>query len=155
MTMTYITRRATFSASHRLHVASLSDEDNRRIFRKCNSPNGHGHNYVLEVTVKGNIDPVTGLVMDFTDLKAAIKDTILDQVDHKYLNLDVPIFKDLNPTAENMAVVFWNWLDHVLPAGMLHEIKLWETENCWAVYRGPESIAPGSIDFDSDRASVP
>ncbi len=136
MSVVYISRRATFSASHRLHSAALSAEENRQIFGKCNNPNGHGHNYVLEVTVKGEIDRRTGMVINLVDLKRAIEEAILNEVDHKHLNLDTTIFQEIVPTAENMVVVFWKLLERKLPPGLLYEIKLHETENNVAIYRG-------------------
>jgi 6-pyruvoyltetrahydropterin/6-carboxytetrahydropterin synthase len=136
MALVYLTRRTTFSSSHRLHTPALSDEENRRIFGKCNNPNGHGHNYVLEVTVRGEPDRHTGMVMNLVDLKKVMEEEVIDRVDHKHLNLDVPVFKDLVPTAEVMAVVFWKLLEQKLPGGLLYEIKLWETENNVAIYRG-------------------
>lgn len=129
-----LTRRETFSASHRLYSAAMSDEQNRALFGKCAHVNGHGHNYVVEVSVKGAIDK-NGLVMNLTDLKQAIHDHVLSKVDHKHLNLDVPEFKTLNPTAENIAYVIWGWLKPSL-GSLLHEVKLHETENNVAVYRG-------------------
>lgn len=132
----YLTRRATFSASHRLHSHKLSDEENRRLFGKCNHIHGHGHNYVLEVTVKGAIDPLTGIVINLVELKDIIEEAIIRHVDHLHLNMDVPEFSYLNPTAENMAVVFWRWLEKALPSGLLYEVKLHETENNVAIYRG-------------------
>lgn len=131
----YLTRRASFSAAHRLHSADLSEAENNAIFGKCNNPHGHGHNYVLEVTVRGKVDPQTGMVMNLTDLKAAIEETIIQPMDHKHLNYDVPIFRELNPTAENMVVVFWKLLEEKLP-GLLYELKLHETDNNMVIYRG-------------------
>lgn len=131
----YLTRRASFSAAHRLHSADLSEAENNAIFGKCNNPHGHGHNYVLEVTVRGKVDPQTGMVMNLTDLKAAIEETIIQPMDHKHLNYDVAIFRDLNPTAENMVVVFWKLLEEKLP-GLLYELKLHETDNNMVSYRG-------------------
>lgn len=137
MPVLYLTRRATFSASHRLHSPELSEEENRRIFGRCNHPNGHGHNYVLEVTVRGEIDPCTGMVMNLSDLKRIIQERILDVVDHKHLNLDLPVFQKLVPTTENLAVVCWHLLEPALPRqNLLYEIKLHETENNVAIYRG-------------------
>ncbi len=137
MPVLYLTRRATFSASHRLHSPELSEEENRRIFGRCNHPNGHGHNYVLEVTVRGEIDPRTGMVMNLADLKLIIQERSLDVVDHKHLNLDLPVFQKLVPTTENLAVVFWRLLEPALPRqNLLYEIKLHETENNVAIYRG-------------------
>ncbi|HEX2912861.1 MAG TPA: 6-pyruvoyl tetrahydrobiopterin synthase family protein [Chloroflexia bacterium] len=136
MAVVYLTRRATFSAAHRLHSLELSDEENRQVFGKCNNPHGHGHNYMLEVTVKGEIDPRTGMVMNLTDLKQAIEEAIIKPMDHRHLNFDVPLFSKVNPTAENMAVIFWQLLQAQLPPGMLVEVKLHETENNVATYRG-------------------
>lgn len=139
MPTVYLTRRSVFSASHRLHSEQLSAEENRELFGKCNSPNGHGHNYVLEVTVRGEPDPKTGIVINLVDLKHAIEDAVLEKVDHKHLNLDVQEFRNINPTAENMAVVFWKMLEPRLPKGLLYEIKLHETENNVAIYKGERS----------------
>jgi 6-pyruvoyltetrahydropterin/6-carboxytetrahydropterin synthase len=136
MPIVYLTRRSTFSASHRLHSPRLSDDENRDFFGKCNRDHGHGHNYVLEVTLRGEIDPRTDCVMNLTDLKSIIEETVLDRVDHRHLNLDVTEFSRVNPTAENMAVVFWGWLSERLPKGLLYEVKLHETENNVAIYRG-------------------
>lgn len=136
MPVVYLTRRATFSAAHRLHSPELSEEENREIFDKCNNPHGHGHNYVLEVTIRGEIEPRTGMVINLTDLKRAMEEAIIKPIDHKHLNYDVPIFREINPTAENMAVIFWKLLEQKLPKGLLYEVKLHETENNIAVYRG-------------------
>lgn len=131
-----ITRRATFSAAHRLHSAALSVEENRRVFGKCNHDNGHGHNYSVEVTVAGPIDPTTGMVYSLTDLKRVMSEVIDAGFDHKNLNLDVEEFRTLNPTAENIAVVLWDRLAKKLPRGLLREVRLVETENNSVVYRG-------------------
>lgn len=136
MATTYLTRRATFYASHRLHSPSLNLEENVRIFGKCNNPNGHGHNYVLEVTVCGEVNPKTGMVFSLSDLKKIIDEAVVQKVDHKNLNLDVPEFVNKNPTAEVMVVEFWNLLQKQLPTGLLFEVKLYETENNTATYRG-------------------
>lgn len=135
----YLTRRATFSASHRLHNTQLSHEENQAIFGKCNNANGHGHNYILEVTLRGPINPKTGFVMNLRELEAIIDEAVIQRVDHRHLNLDVPAFADLTPTSENIAVVFWNWLAQHLPCGLLYELKLHETENNVVVYRGNTS----------------
>jgi 6-pyruvoyltetrahydropterin/6-carboxytetrahydropterin synthase len=131
-----ITRRLTFSAAHRLNSDKLTPEENRRVFGKCNHANGHGHNYTLEVTVSGPIDPTTGMVFNLTELKSVMTEVIERDIDHKNLNLDVPAFKDLNPTAENIAAVLWDMLASRLPPGLLHEVKLIETENNFVSYRG-------------------
>lgn len=132
----YLTRRATFSAAHRLHEPSLSETENRILFGKCNNPNGHGHNYTIEVTVKKEVNPQTGMVMNLVDLKNKIEEEICDKIDHKHLNQDVPEFLNLNPTAENMVVVFWNLLKNRFESGVLYEVKLHETENNVVFYRG-------------------
>eukprot|EP00741_Cyanophora_paradoxa_P001246 tig00000473_g1203.t1 len=133
-----IVRREQFSACHRLHNPKLSDEENREIYGKCNNPNGHGHNYVMEVTLRGPVDPVTGMVMNLVDVKRAIHKAVFEQMDHKNLDKDVPAFRDtgLVSTTENLAVVVFNQLRDLLPAGILHQVKIWETENNIAIYRG-------------------
>lgn len=136
MPIVHLIRRTQFSASHRLHSDDLSPEENLRIFGKCNNVHGHGHNYILEVTVRGKIVPETGMVMNLTDLKNAIDETVMQSLDHRHLNLDVLEFRDLNPTAENIAVVIWKKLEKKIPSGFLYEIKLYETENNQVIYRG-------------------
>jgi 6-pyruvoyltetrahydropterin/6-carboxytetrahydropterin synthase len=130
-----LTRRETFSASHRLLAHGLSDEENRALFGKCYHVNGHGHNYVLEVSVRGPVDAKTGIVMNLVELKQLIHEHVLSKVDHRHLNLDVEEFRALNPSAENIAYVVWQWLKPSLGA-LLHEVRLHETENNIAVYRG-------------------
>ncbi len=132
----YVTRRMTFSAGHRLHNDALSAEENRAIYGKCNNPNGHGHNFVVEVTVAGEIDPRTGMVFNLRDLKAVMAEVIEQGLDHKNLNLDVPAFKGVIPTAENIAAVLWASLSERLPKDALHEVRLIETENNFVSYRG-------------------
>lgn len=127
-------RRETFSASHRLHDAKLSDAENQALFGKCNHIHGHGHNYVVEVSVSGPIN-ASGLVMNLTTLKETIHQHVLSKVDHKHLNLDIAEFKTLNPTVENIAYVIWQWLRPAL-GELLLEVKLHETENNVAIYQG-------------------
>jgi 6-pyruvoyltetrahydropterin/6-carboxytetrahydropterin synthase len=136
MAIVYLSRRATFSAAHRLHSDRLDDEENRKVFGKCNNPRGHGHNYELDVVIRARVDAVTGMAMNLVDLKKVIEENVVAVVDHKHLNDDVPAFASLNPTAENMAVVFWKWLEPKLPRGALYEVRLRETENNVAIYRG-------------------
>ncbi len=135
MPIATLSRRETFSASHRLWSKGLSDADNRALFGKCANDNGHGHNYTLEVLVRGPIEPATGLVMDLSELKIIIDKNVIDKVDHRHLNLDVPEFRDLNPTTENLAYVVWQWLSPAL-GKMLYEVRVQETENNFAIYRG-------------------
>ncbi len=134
--MIYVTRREVFSASHRLHNENWTDEKNKEIFGKCNNLYGHGHNYVLEVTVAGNIDPETGYVIDTKLLKWIIRKYIIEKVDHKHLNLDVDFFKGIIPTAENIAVAFWEQIFDKIPNGKLFSIKIYETENNYFEYKG-------------------
>jgi 6-pyruvoyltetrahydropterin/6-carboxytetrahydropterin synthase len=132
---TLVTVRTHFSAAHRLYRSDWSDEKNAEVFGACANPNGHGHNYDLEVTVEGPVDPETGMITDMKALKSLIAGEILRQVDHKHLNLDVPFLTQTIPTAENLAVAFWNLLEPKIPSGRLHEIRLQETERNVAVVR--------------------
>ena len=131
-----VCRRATFNAAHRLCRKDWSDEKNSAVFGKCNNPNFHGHNYVLEVWIEGAIDTETGYVIDLKIVKDLIKNEITDRFDHKNLNLDCKEFLNLNPTAENIAVVCWNLLRTELDAKYELSIKLWETENNLVEYNG-------------------
>lgn len=137
--MIFITRKLEFCASHRLYNPKFSDEDNRAIFGLCNNPNGHGHNYVLEVTVKGELDPETGMVLDLKTLKKLIHSEIIEKVDHKNLNMDVDFLKSVIPTAENIAIKFWEKLEPKIKNGRLHEVKLYESERNYVIYRGDSS----------------
>ncbi|MGB5462804.1 MAG: 6-carboxytetrahydropterin synthase, partial [Aureibaculum sp.] len=105
-----VNRKAHFNAAHRLYRPQWSDEKNNEVFGKCNNPHFHGHNYDLIVSVTGEIDPITGFVMDMKELKDLIRIEIEDKFDHKNLNKEVDEFKDLNPTSENIVVVIWNKL---------------------------------------------
>lgn len=134
--MVYLTRRTTFSASHRLWSSHLTEEENSALYDKCANPNGHGHNYVLEVTVCGTPDPRTGMILNLTDLKQAINEHVIAWVDHKHLNYDVPWLEGSIPTTEVLVVKFWERLASALPQGLLYEVKLHETENNIASYRG-------------------
>ena len=131
-----LTRRYGFPAAHVLGHPSLSPEENERIYGSCANPNGHGHNYVLEVTVRGDVDPKTGMVLDLKALKKLISNEIIDLVDHKNLNIDVDFLKEVIPTAENIAIKFWNILEPKIEHGALHELKLYESERNYVVYRG-------------------
>jgi 6-pyruvoyltetrahydropterin/6-carboxytetrahydropterin synthase len=134
--MIYVTRREVFSASHRLFNAGLSDEQNNILFGKCNNPNGHGHNYTLEVIVAGEINPETGYLIDLKLLKEIILENVIAKVDHKNLNMDVDFLKDKIPTAENIAVGIWDQLTDKIPSGKLFAVKLYETENNYVEYKG-------------------
>lgn len=139
-----VTRRVHFSAGHRLHNPSFDDERNRVTYGLCNRPNGHGHNYDLEVTVEGEIDPATGFVMDLKQLKELLGRTVLADLDHSNLNVDVPWLDGVIPTTENLAVAIWERLDGQLGSGRLACIRLWETERNMVEYRGESE--PGGTD---------
>lgn len=137
--MIYITRREEFSASHRLHNPEMSDEENRRVYGICNNPNGHGHNYAVEVRVCGPIPPRTGMVMDLKQLKDILDREVIAKVDHKHLNFDVPFLEGVIPTAENVAVVFWNILEPALRkevGAKLDRIRLYESRSNYIDYYG-------------------
>lgn len=134
--MIYLTRRASFSASHRLWSKQLTEAENYAIYEKCANPNGHGHNYVLEVTVRGTPNAQTGMVLNLTELKDAMNEQVVKWVDHKHLNYDVPWLEGSIPTTEVLVVKFWERLVSAFPKGMLYEVKLYETENNVASYRG-------------------
>ena len=136
MALVYLTRRMHFSASHRLHSDLLSEQENQNIYGLCNNPLGHGHNYELDVTIKGEPDPVTGMVIDLKDLKSIVQVEIIDKVDHKHLNFDVDFMSGIVPTAENIVIAFWKQLDGQLPNGELHELVLYETQRNSASYKG-------------------
>lgn len=137
MSMVYLTRRERFNAAHKLWVESWDDEKNLAMFGKCANRNWHGHNYDLFVTVKGDPDPLTGFVMDVKLLSRLIKEFIVDKVDHSNLNLDVDFIpKGLQPTTENLAILFWQQLAPHIDGCQLHCIKLYETENIFVEYYG-------------------
>ena len=131
-----ISRRAHFNAAHRLYRKDWSDEKNNLIFGKCNNPNFHGHNYELIVSVTGAIDPETGYVLDVKVLTDLIKEEVENPFDHKNLNLDVPEFKDLIPTAENIVVVIWNKLRNRLDLKFDLNVVLYETPRNFVTYNG-------------------
>ncbi len=136
--MIYITRRERFSSAHRLWNDELSAEDNIEIFDKCSNYNFHGHNYVLFVTVCGEIDPRTGYVVDTKILKKIIIDEIISKVDHRNLNVDVDFLQGLNTTTENLLMAFWKKLEPRInnERVKLHKLQLWETENNMGEYFG-------------------
>lgn len=131
-----VTRRLRFNAAHRVHNPALSDEENATIFGKCNNPNWHGHNYILDVSVEGDIDERTGYVFDLAALRSLVEREVVDKVDHRNFNLDVDFMKSVIPTSENLVVGFWKLLvDRVAPA-RLSRLVLWETENNYVEYTG-------------------
>jgi 6-pyruvoyltetrahydropterin/6-carboxytetrahydropterin synthase len=134
--MVYLTRKAEFSASHLYHNPELSPEENKRIFGKCNNPHGHGHNYTLEVTVKGQVDQRSGFVVDLKELKEIMNREVIEAVDHRFLNKEVAEFKDRIPTTENLAITIWGWLKPKLSVAALHRIRVYETPDLFVDYYG-------------------
>jgi 6-pyruvoyltetrahydropterin/6-carboxytetrahydropterin synthase len=137
--MVFLTRRATFSASHYYWNDSWSAEKNQQVFGRCANRNGHGHNYTLEVTVAGNPDPVTGFVVDLKWLKDVIEQEVLAAYDHRHLNIEVPEFAAKVPTTENMAIAAWQRLEPVIDkvgGATLSRIRMYETPEIFAEYRG-------------------
>ena len=126
-----------FAAAHRLHREDWSEEQNRRVFDKCNNPHGHGHTYGLEVAVEGEIDPETGYLMDFGDLKRTVRENVIDRLDRRNLNFDVDFMAGVNPTAENIAVRIWDQLEPRIAApARLARVTLHETDKNTVVYEG-------------------
>jgi len=132
----YITRRETFAAAHRLFKPGLTDEENFKLFGKCSNPNWHGHNYTLEVVVKGIVDIGTGFVVDVQKLKAIIHEHVISKVDHKNLNIDTEFMNGIIPSSENIVIAIWNQLVDKIPNGKLHSVKLYETENNYFEFKG-------------------
>ena len=133
----YLTRKEAISSCHRLHSNDLTDEENKDTYGKCNNYWGHGHNYTVEVTVRGPVDPVTGMVMNLSDLKVYMKRVLMDQLDHKNLDKDVPYFQNVVSTTENVAVYIFDELKKLLPnPNLLYEVKIHETDRNIVIYRG-------------------
>ena len=133
-----VTAKLTFSAAHRLNNPKYDAEWNRRTYDKCDNPKGHGHNYALVVSVKGRIDPETGMVIDLKRLKDIVNERVIDRVDHRNLNTDVDFLHGIIPTAENLARAFWHQLAKAIDRGELHEIVLQETEKNSVAYHGED-----------------
>ncbi len=133
-----ISRRFDFSSSHRYYREEWSEEENERVFGLCALPNGHGHNYTLEVAVAGEPDPDTGMVINLVDLRSAV-DGVLVQFDHKHLNLDTPYFRDRMPTTENLATVLWGLIDERLDGTRLHRLRLYETDDLFVEFYGEQA----------------
>jgi 6-pyruvoyltetrahydropterin/6-carboxytetrahydropterin synthase len=130
-----ITRRERFSAGHTLYNPSFSEERNREVFGKCSNPSGHGHNYILEVSLSGDVDPETGFLFDLGELGSLVRKHILDDVDHRNLNVDVDWLRGVIPTTENLVCAFFDRLDANLPDGLLWAVRLGETDKNWAERR--------------------
>jgi 6-pyruvoyltetrahydropterin/6-carboxytetrahydropterin synthase len=130
-------RRYRFSASHRLHSSKLSEEENRRVYGKCNNPYGHGHNYVVEVSVSGTVDPATGMITNLADLDSFVERQVTEPFDHKSLNEDVPAFRENVPTTENICKEIYQRLKH-FPMAKLERVRVEETGNNTFEYAGEE-----------------
>ncbi|MEP6832670.1 MAG: 6-carboxytetrahydropterin synthase [Gemmatimonas sp.] len=131
-----VTRRIRFNAAHRVHNPEFSAEENTRLYGKCNNPFGHGHNYTLDVSVRGPIDESTGYVIDLGVLRDIVEKYVVDQTDHHHFNHDVPYMAGINPTSENIIVGMWKVLEPVVKPGKLVRLKLTETENNYVEYEG-------------------
>ena len=137
-----VTRRVHFSAAHRLYRPEWSDETNAEVFGGCANPNWHGHNYEVDVTVEGPVDVETGYVMDLKLLRDALQEFVIDDIDHRNLNLDVPWLEGINPTSENLVVAIWGRIADALPDGVrLSKVVLHETPRNSVEYSGPEGQA--------------
>lgn len=134
-----VTRRYQFAAQHRLHADGLSEEENCRVFGKCNNPNGHGHNYVLLVTVRGRPDPATGRAVDLAELDRLVRDIVVARFDHRDLNGD-PAFGSRTTTGENVVLLVWELLAARLPEGRLEKVGLIETRDNYFEYAGPAPV---------------
>ena len=136
MPIVTVTRRLRFNAAHRVHNPELSEAENVRLFGKCNNPNWHGHNYELEVSLTGPIDERTGYVLDLGALKQVVEREVIEQVDHRNMNIDVPFMHGINPTTENIVVAIWRVLEPAVAPARLGRLRLRETENNWVEYDG-------------------
>lgn len=134
--MVLLTRKAEFSSAHYYYNHAWSREENERIFGKCANRNGHGHNYTLEVTIAGEIDAVSGFVVDLKALKHVIEREVIEAYDHRHLNLEVPEFQSAVPTTENIAVAIWNRLEGKIDGARLHRVRVYEMPDLFADYMG-------------------
>ncbi|KAI8386986.1 hypothetical protein BD560DRAFT_383434 [Blakeslea trispora] len=144
----YITRSETFSAAHRLHSPKLSKEENKLVYGKCNHPHFHGHNYKVEITMQGKVDTVTGMVMNLVDLKECIQKAVMDPLDHRNLDMDVPFFKSNPSTTENLAVFIWSNFQYYYlqnekwsaSSARLYKVKVYETEKNIVEFMGEDNF---------------
>ena len=136
--MIYLTRKVEFSAAHTLYNPKLTPEENERLFGKCGNPKGHGHNYVLEVTVRGEVDEKSGFFINVDVLKEIIEREVIAHLDHRNMNLEIDDFKENVPTCENMVKWIWNRLSDRIEGGELYRVRLFETRNNYVEYFGDE-----------------
>jgi 6-pyruvoyltetrahydropterin/6-carboxytetrahydropterin synthase len=139
----YVTRQIHFNSAHRLYNPAFSRRWNQQQFGLCASPHSHGHNYVLEVTVRGRRDPDTGYVIDLGKLKAILQRAVADPCDHRHLNEDVKFLRGIIPSTENLVVAFWGEIEPLIPNGRLHCVRLYETPRNFAEYFGPDAWPAG------------
>ena len=147
--MVYLTRKCEFSASHYYHNPEFTAEENQRVFGKCANLNGHGHNYTLEVTVKGEVDPKTGFVVDLKELKEILNREVLEALDHRHLNKEVPEFFHQIPTTENLAIAIWHRLQNKLNVAKLHRVRVYELPDLLVEFYGEarKPISRGATSF--------
>ena len=131
-----VTRKLHFNAAHRVHNPEMSDAENSATFGKCNNPNWHGHNYVLEVSVSGEVDPRTGYVVDLGKLRDIVEREVVEHVDHRNMNVDVDFMRGIIPTSENIVVQCWRVLEPRVAPAKLTRLRLWETERNYVEYEG-------------------
>jgi 6-pyruvoyltetrahydropterin/6-carboxytetrahydropterin synthase len=136
MPIVRVTRRVHFAAAHRLHNPEFTEDHNREVFGLCNNPNWHGHNYELDITVEGEVEPSTGYVIDLKRLRDMVEEAVLVDVDHRNLNLDVPWMSGIIPSTENLVVAIWEKLAPAIPQGRLVRLTLWETPRNYVEYTG-------------------
>ncbi len=136
MPIVTVTRRMKFNAAHRVYNPAMSDDENASTFGKCNNPNWHGHNYTLDVSVEGGVSDRTGYVIDLGELRDLVERHVIELVDHRNFNLDVPFMQGVIPTSENIVVAFWNILEPAVKPSRLKRLVLWETDNNYVEYTG-------------------
>jgi len=137
--MIFLTRKAEFSSAHYYWNDAWSQAENERVFGKCANRNGHGHNYMMEVTVSGQVDATSGFVVDLKELKDILEREVVSVYDHRHLNLEVPEFATVIPTTENMAVAIWKRLDGKIPHAKLHRVRVYEMADLFADYYGEQA----------------
>ena len=154
--MIRVTRKVEFSAAHFYHNPDFSAEENRRVFGKCNNPHGHGHNYTVEVTVAGEPDPATGMVLNLKDLKEILEREICDRMDHRHLNYEVPELAGKIPTCENLAATIWCLLEPKITQGRLDRVRVYESPEIFAECAlEPDGSAPQHSATSGARADRP
>jgi 6-pyruvoyltetrahydropterin/6-carboxytetrahydropterin synthase len=136
--MIFLTRKAEFSSAHFYWVDDWSEDENLKVFGKCANRNGHGHNYTVEVTVAGEVDPVSGFVVDLKQLKDILENEVIRVYDHRHLNLEVPEFRESIPTTENIAIAIWNRLADKIPNARLHRVRVYEMPDLFADFYGEQ-----------------